>query len=293
MEGCIFNIQKFSLHDGPGIRSVVFLKGCPLRCAWCSNPESQDFHRQVIWDERKCVKCFHCIKEAKDNAVSYENNRIVAQFREDENYNVLCEHHALKVEGEKKSVDEVVEAVLKDEMFYEESGGGVTLSGGEVLSQPDFVMALCQKLKEKNIHIALETTGFAPFEVFAQVIKNVDLLLFDLKHYDTIKHEQACKVNNEMILYNMRYASTQKVDIIARIPVIPGFNDTLEDAYQFAQLLRSMDIDKVNLLPFHQFGMAKYTMLNKEYVYKDVPQLHNEDIAAYKEVMQKEGLQCE
>lgn len=290
MEGCIFNIQKFSLHDGPGIRSVVFFKGCPLRCKWCANPESQSFAIQVIWDKSKCTKCLSCIK--KNSHVHLEDDKIVATYDPDENYQTLCMHQALQVEGKMVSVDAVVDEVMKDVAFYEESGGGVTLSGGEVLAQPQFAYELGVALKRKNIHIAMETTGFARCETFQKCIENVDLLLFDMKNYDTIKHEQACGVRNEQIIANMQYAIKQGKEVIARIPIIPTYNDTLEDALAFAQLLQSIGVQKVNLLAFHQFGLRKYELLDMEYACKHLPQLHAEDLEAFKKVMEEQGLEC-
>ena len=291
MEGCIFNIQKFSLHDGPGIRSVVFFKGCPLRCKWCSNPESQNFNIEVVWDKSKCTKCLQCVKNG-NHQIECIDDAIVATYDENTNYNILCPNQALKVEGRKQNVESIVDEVMKDEMFYEESGGGVTLSGGEALSQSAFAIALCKALKQKGVHIAIETTGFASSEVFQAVIENVDLLLFDIKNYDTIKHEQACGVANAQIITNMKYAAQQGKKIIARIPVIPDYNDTLSDALAFARVLKSIGITQVNLLPFHQLGASKYELLGMEYTMQDTKQLHPEDLQEYKEVMIKEGLDC-
>lgn len=293
MQSCIFNIQKFSIHDGPGIRTVVFFKGCPLRCIWCSNPESQKFRIQVVCDSKKCTKCLTCIKHNKANNISLNHDRIVVNYYdEDENYKFLCPNDALQVEGRFVTISEIMKEVIKDKDFYDESNGGVTLSGGEVLSQSKFAIELMKELRNSKIHIAAETTGFAEPKVFQKFVEHVDLLLYDMKHYDTIKHEEACGVPNSQIIENMHYASNHNVEIIARIPVIPNYNDSLEDALQFSNLLNEIGITKVNLLPFHQFGLNKYELLGMEYKMKNVKQLYPEDLEDYKNIMIKNGLDC-
>lgn len=251
MHANIFNIQKFSIHDGPGIRTVIFFKGCPLRCLWCSNPESQSTCPQTLWN--------------KDNSP--------------------------KIVGELKSVDEILTEILKDKDFYEESGGGVTLSGGEVLVQTDAATALLSKCQGYGIHTAIETTGYAPADKFRKLISKTDLVLFDVKHYDNKKHKLYTGVPNEMILSNIQWACQANVRIIARIPVIPGINDTLEDANGFCSLLKSLNIINVNLLPFHQFGQQKYDQLNIDYKMTDAVALHPEDLVEYADVFRQSGLQ--
>ena len=293
MQACIFAIQKFSIHDGPGIRTVVFFKGCPLRCTWCSNPESQKFRIQVFCDSKKCTKCFACINNNKAHNISLKNNQITIDYYDkEENYKLLCPNNALQVEGKFASIPEIMEEVLKDKAFYEESNGGVTLSGGEVLSQYEFAIELMKELRKNTIHVSAETTGFAQPSIFHKFVENLDLLLYDIKHYDTIKHEEACGVTNKQIIENMRYAVNHNIDIIARIPVIPDYNDSLEDALQFSNLLNEIGITKVNLLPFHQFGLNKYELLGMDYKMKNVKQLYPEDLKAYQNIMLKEGLNC-
>ena len=192
--GRIFNIQKFSLNDGPGIRTVVFLKGCPLRCAWCANPESQEPQMQVLWDAGKCLHCNACVRNCPAGAVREVEGRILIDHGRcldgscSERGRFLCidrcPGHALEMAGEWQSVEEVMQLAMQDEPFYEESGGGVTLSGGEALMQPEFAVALLEALKARGVHTAMETTGFAAPEIFRQVIQHVDLLLFDIKHWD-------------------------------------------------------------------------------------------------------------
>jgi pyruvate formate lyase activating enzyme len=240
----LFNIQKFSLHDGPGIRTVVFFKGCPLRCRWCSNPESQD-----------------------------------ADPGSDGHY---------------YTVGEVMEVCLQDRPFYEESGGGVTLSGGEVLLQADFAIALLDRLGEEKIHRAIETSALAPPAVWREFIDHVELLIIDVKHYDRERHIEGTAVSNDLCLANLKTALDKgKADvgttgfspsILPRIPVIPGFNNSLKDAAAFSRLFIDMGITKVELLPFHQFGEKKYADMSIPYSMHGVPQLHQEDLAEYRQV---------
>ena len=251
LKGLIFNIQKFSINDGPGIRSTVFFAGCPLSCRWCSNPESQN------------------------------RNREAALTSGDP-----------KLAGKEWTVDQVIAEVEKDHCFYEESGGGITLSGGEVLQQHAFANALLKEAHKHSLHCAAETTGFASHEVFSEFIQNIDLLLFDMKHCDREIHHEKTGVYNDIILENMRYALEQRVPVIARIPVIPGFNANKKAAAGMAALLKDMGIKEVHLLPFHQFGEKKYEQLGIPYEMADVKQLHPENLQAYLDIFLKEGLEA-
>ena len=206
LTGLIFNIQKFSINDGPGIRSTIFFAGCPLSCRWCSNPESQNRNRDAA---------------------------------------LACGDP--KLTGRSWTIEEVLAEAEKDRCFYEESGGGITLSGGEVLQQHDFAAALLKEAHKRGLHCAAETTGFAAHEVFSEFIRNIDLLLFDMKHCAREIHREKTGVYNDVILENMRYAVAQKVPIIARIPVIPGFNANKKAAAGMAALLKDMGITEVHL----------------------------------------------
>ena len=249
--GLIFNIQKFSINDGPGIRSTIFFCGCPLSCRWCSNPESQNRYRKL--------------------ALASEDP---------------------KFSGRSWPVDEVLNEVEKDRCFYEESGGGITLSGGEVLQQHVFAEALLKEAHKRGLHCAAETTGFASSDVFASFIQNIDLLLFDMKHWNRETHQKKTGVSNDIILENMRLAVKENIPIIARIPVIPDFNNQLTDAEHFSLLLLSIGIREVHLLPFHQFGEKKYTQLGVDYEMKGYQQLHPEDLEEYRKIFLKHGLEC-
>lgn len=295
LKACIFNIQKYSIHDGPGIRTVVFFKGCPLRCLWCSNPESQDPKIQIIWDKNKCLKCLHCIDVCPNKAISLSDNHIKIDSKKcDACLKCInsCPHKVLSAEGDFLTLEQIMKEVMKDEVFYEESNGGVTLSGGEVLIQHEFASQLLKLLKERNIHTAIETTGYTSKEIFSKFIDNVDLLLFDMKHYDREKHFKATNVYNDLIIENLKIAIYREKEVIIRIPVIPGINSSLEDAKGFCKLLKSVNAKKINLLPFHQFGQKKYALLNKEYTFENTPQLHEEDLLDYKNIFIENGFDC-
>ena len=251
MKGLLFNIQKFSLHDGPGIRTVLFFKGCPLSCKWCSNPEGQRAETCLMADGNKKVP----------------DSRLY-------------------------SIEEILTTCLQDRPFYEESGGGVTLSGGEALTQPKFVVALLQSLREKGIHTALETSGYAQAEVFNEVSALADLVLFDIKHYDDSRHVEGTGVHNDLILANLQTALVEKTPILLRLTIIPGRNNSEEDAHGFASLLRSLGIETVQLLLFHQFGERKYEALNIPYAMRGVPQLHKEDLEEYTRILTAAGIKC-
>ncbi len=291
MQATIFNIQKFSLHDGPGIRTVVFFKGCPLRCRWCSNPESQAFNIQLFWNRSKCDDILGCLeKQGIKNARLEENEILLNHYDPTIDYETICPHGGISIEGYQASVDDIMEEIMKDKVFYDESGGGVTLSGGEVLGQAFFATKLLEALKAANIHTTAETTGYAPTPIFEKFIEPLDLLLYDLKHYDSDLHVEYTGVPNEQIIENIKVALNNKKEIIIRIPVIPNFNDSLEDAKQFSLLLNKLGATKVNLLPFHQFGMNKYAMMGREYTMKDVKQYYPEDLVDFQQTMIDHGI---
>ncbi len=293
--GIVFNIQKFSVNDGPGIRTVVFLKGCPLRCRWCSNPESQLVRKQVVWDSKACQHCLHCIDACVNHAVSIHDDHIHIDYslcRDCGTCVAECPARALQVEGEIKTVQEVIDVVMQDEVFYEESGGGITLSGGEMLAQPEFAIELYRAAKEEGLHTCCETTGFASREVFERVIENIDYMLFDMKHYDPKKHQEGTGVTNDLTAENMKLAIAKGKKVLPRIPVIPGFNDSLQDAQGLALKLQYVGAEECQLLPFHQFGENKYDMLDQEYQYHDVTALHKEEMQDYLQVFLDHGIRA-
>ena len=291
--GKVFNIQKFSVNDGPGIRTVVFLKGCPLRCRWCANPESQLVRLQILWDSAKCLHCGHCAQVCPVQAVSFTDAGICVCHENCTSCGICaqgCPGRALQLEGEKKSVQQVIDVVLQDQPFYEESGGGLTLSGGEFLMQPRFSRNMLLAAKEEGLHTCCETTGFAEQGVFISVIDLLDVILFDMKHWDPEVHRRATGVSNELPLQNLRTAITAGKDVLPRIPVIPDFNNALSDAVHFSSQLKKIGAERCQLLPFHQFGENKYKLLGRDYDYHDVPALHREELEEYRQVFLDHGI---
>lgn len=291
-KGIVFNIQKFSIHDGPGIRTTVFLKGCPLRCKWCANPESQLERVQILYDEKKCVQCQTCVHTCPQQAISLKDKILI-----DSNKCVgclQCVHNcptkSLSFEGEYKEVQDIVKTCMQDIDFYEESGGGITISGGEGMAQPEFLKALVKELKSNNLHVAIETTGYIQEDTFKELASMFDLLLFDVKQADTNKHFAGTGVHNELIKKNLTWAVSQDIEVLPRIPVIPGFNAELEDAKEIAQYLIDIGLDKIQLLPFHQMGERKYELLNRDYELKDIKALHPEDLKDYQQQFLNAGV---
>jgi pyruvate formate lyase activating enzyme len=294
--GVVFNIQKFSIHDGPGIRTTVFLKGCPLRCAWCANPESQLSKVQIMYDAEKCLHCGKCMETCPEQAISMQtNSRIHIDFKKCIgclSCTHICPGRALTHEGEHKTAEEVFQICMQDELFYEESGGGVTISGGEGMLQPDFTEALIRKLKAHRIHTAIETTGYIKPDVFQRLAPQFDLLLFDVKHYDSVQHHRGTGVHNEQIIENLTWAHDHGIDILPRVAVIPGFNDKPEDAAGIAALLNHIGLKRVQLLPFHQMGERKYEFLNRSYAMAGIKNLYAEDLKGYQKIFLNAGLDC-
>lgn len=294
-KGITFNIQKFSIHDGPGIRTTVFFKGCPLRCEWCSNPESQIKNVQILHDQSKCSYCLSCVAACPNGAITHEDNKII--INEDKCVGCLtcvnsCPNRALSYEGDYQTIEEIVDICMQDIDFYEESGGGVTISGGEGMSQPEFLKKLISELKKNSVHVAIETTGYVKKETFEELARELDLLLFDVKHYDREKHYNGTKVYNDLIVENLKWAIDNGIEVLPRIPVIPDFNNSLEDAEGLAELLVEVGAKKVQLLPFHQFGEKKYELLNRNYKYKNKKALYPEDLEEYQKIFLDKGLNC-
>ena len=295
MEGIIFNIQKFSIHDGPGIRTTVFFKGCPLRCEWCANPESQMIQPQVLYNEEKCMHCATCIHTCTKDAIKMIKGHIELDYKKCDGCMdcvKACPYKALTQEGEKKTVEEIVNTCMQDKDFYEESNGGVTLSGGEAMIQYDFMIALVKALKEKGLHVAIETTGVIDHERFKKAAPLFDLLLFDVKQADSLKHQKGTHMTNETIQKNFKWAIEQGIEVLPRVPVIPGFNETLQDAKEIAKCIKDAGAKDVQLLPFHQFGEKKYKLLGKDYKLHEVKALHPEDLADYQKEFLNIGLNC-
>jgi len=291
VKGKIYDIQGFSVHDGPGIRTTVFLKGCPLRCPWCHSPESQEFYPQLSWIamrclgteacEKRCIKA--CPKGALALTHSCENSEEVEKIQKVHVNWDLCDNcgacakgcypKALFISGEDYSVDDMIKRVSKDADFYRKSGGGVTISGGEPLSQPQFTLELLKKLKAKDINTALDTTGYAKWEVVESVLPYVDLFLLDLKHMDSKRHFDMVCVPNKLIHENARKIAASGGKFQIRIPVIPQFNDDEDNISRTAAFCKELGdaVEQVQLLPYHNLGIAKYARISDKKVMEAVP----------------------
>lgn len=246
MKGTIFNIQHFSLHDGPGIRTTVFFKGCPLRCIWCHNPESFKPEQQVVFDENKCLKCGSC-KDVRNEAAAEK-----------------CPSGAMEVIGKNLSVEDLMKEILKDKDYFETSGGGVTFSGGEPLMQPEFLQAVLKKCKKLGIHTAVDTCGYADRENFELIGDLTDLYLFDIKLINDELHKKYTGVSNSRILENLKFISESGKRIFIRIPLVPGITDTDDNISGIREFLRSIKFEQVNLLSYHGLAKNKYIKLGLE-----------------------------
>ena len=266
-KGIVFNIQKFCVNDGPGIRTTVFLKGCPLRCAWCHNPESHKKAPELLYGADKCIGCGACARICGEGAHSFDSGKHT--FLRDKctccgACAEACPSKALELSGGEKTGGEVIDEVLRDKIFYENSGGGVTLSGGEPLMQYDFAYAILKEAKVQGIHTALETCGYATREKIERIASVVDLFLYDFKLYDSELHEKYTGVGNGEIIENLHLVDRLGKEIILRCPIIPGVNDTDEHFSAIAEMASSLShILAVEVEPYHPLGNDKYARLGR------------------------------
>lgn len=252
VSGRIFDIQKFSVHDGPGIRTIVFLKGCALRCRWCCNPESQKYEIQTM------------LQDGKQKTI-----------------------------GRDVTVSEVLEIVKQDIPYYRRSGGGMTLSGGEMLCQSDFAYALLRSAKESYINTAVETTGFASYDKIENLLPYIDTVLMDIKHTNSAKHKEFTTQPNELILENAAKIAREAKRLVIRVPVIPTFNDTETEIADIAKFAAGLNgVNEINLLPYHRFGKDKYDGLGRKYLMGDIPSPTDEHMQKLKAVAERYGLKC-
>jgi pyruvate formate lyase activating enzyme len=292
-KGLIFNIQKFSVHDGPGIRTTVFLKGCPLKCAWCSNPESQSFHPELLARDVNCTRCGACVRACPQGAIGITKKagRIIDRQRCDQCLLCVqsCLYDSLRQCGNYMAVPDVLEEVLQDRLFYKNSGGGVTLSGGEPLSQRGFTKKLLEACKKEGLHTALETTGIASWDDMEGLLAFVDLILYDIKHLHSARHEKATGIPNLLILENLRRAASQ-CQIWLRIPLIAGFNDSEKHIRSLALLGNEVGAKKISLLPYHEGGRTKSDQLGKVYAYPEGKAPGQKHIRKLQRVIEEAGL---
>ncbi|MBI5601517.1 MAG: glycyl-radical enzyme activating protein [Gemmatimonadetes bacterium] len=257
--GLVFNVQRFSTQDGPGLRTTVFMKGCPLACSWCHNPESQSVAPAFVRLAHRCMRCGRCTDEELANPVV--TGRDVSDVDN-------CPTGALQIIGERTDAMSLLRRLLRDRVFFDQSGGGVTFSGGEPLVQAPFVTDVLQRLRAEGVHTALDTCGFGPWPYLRDAAAHADLVLYDLKLMDPARHEAATGVSNELILGNLKALAGVHANIWIRIPVIPAVNDDVANIDSAAEFLRSLrPAPRVDLLPYHPTGEAKFVRLGKHYAH--------------------------
>ena len=292
-KGLIFNIQKFSVHDGPGIRTTVFMKGCPLRCLWCSNPESQSFLPELLVRDVNCKGCGACLDVCPQGAISITKKagRWIDRQKCDQCLLCVqsCLYGSLNQCGQCKNVKEVLDEVLQDKLFYQNSGGGITLSGGEPLSQSGFVRDLLAECKKEGLHTTLETAGHGLWKDVEKVLRFVDLILFDIKHLDSGKHQKATGIKNNILLKNLQKAAATN-NIWLRVPLIAGFNDSAGHIKEIASLGKNIGVQKISLLPYHEGGKSKCQQLGRSYGFPEGKTPDQKQINELKKIIEKAGL---
>lgn len=292
IEANVFNIQKFSVHDGPGIRTTVFFKGCPLSCIWCHNPESQDEKTQILFDRDKCKLCGTCVKVCPQKAIKIAGDMPITDYNlcnQCRQCEIYCTFGARQIVGKKYTVEEVFNEVMKDKIFYEQSNGGVTVSGGEPLIQIEFVEELLKRLKDENIHTAVDTSGAVKFENLERVTKYTDLFLYDLKIMDDTKHKEFIGASNKIILENLRKLSEIHDNINLRMPIINGVNEDIEHIEETISFIKGLNIKRVNLLPYHDIAKHKYKKLDIIYEDERMKKPSDEKMQLFKNIFEKEG----
>lgn len=297
MKGKVYDIQKFAIHDGPGIRTLVFMLGCPLKCLWCSTPQTQKPSPEILYIESNCKKCLRCVDECPEKVITFSDEKIKIDRKLCTTCGQcvdVCPNQALKIVGDQRTVEELFQDVMKDNPFYRRSGGGVTIGGGEATMQQEFVTALLKKCKEIYIHTAMETCGYVKWEEMEKILEYIDLLYFDIKHMDSHIHKELTGVPNELILENARNASKMRPTII-RIPIIPGYNDSEENLLNTAKFAAELgeNLLRIELLPYHRFGIGTYEQLGRIYELKDVEPPSEEYMLKLKKLIESCGVKAQ
>ncbi len=288
MLGCVFAIKKFAVHDGPGIRTTLFMKGCPLDCLWCHNPEGKSYKKEIAFFAHKCIGCGHCKSICENQQIEPRNilreNCIACGKCEK-----ICFSEALTLYGKDMTVDEAFNALIEDKDFYLTSGGGATISGGECLMQADFVAEVLKKLKEANIHTAVDTCGYVPESAFKKVIDYTDIFLYDIKAFSEETHIKCTGKSNKLIWDNLKYLDKCNKKVIIRYPVIPEYNDF--EAEDIAKKLSTFNnIESVDILQYHNFSGSKYDALGLKNTMPDVEPPTNEKLNEIRNMFSSYGL---
>lgn len=283
----IFNKQKYNLYDGPGVRTLIFFKGCPLRCKWCANPEGLERAHQIMFKPTVCVNCGACVSACPKgiHQISLEGKHEIKRDIECIGCGAcvdVCMQEALKITGEQATISELLAYVEEDRSFYEHSAGGVTLSGGEVTAQPEAAINLLMACKREGLHTAIETCGYTKKENFLRFLEVVDLFLFDIKHMDPSRHAELTGVRNERILENLEMMLMKRANVKVRMPLLKGINDSREEIQAVIDFLQPYknfrNFRGIDLLPYHKLGVNKYIQLGLDYAIEGDPSLSDEDL---------------
>jgi pyruvate formate lyase activating enzyme len=290
--GTVFDIRRYSIHDGPGIRTTVFFKGCPLDCQWCHNPEGKSFKAELMLRPGRCISCGACIDACQPDAIDVGHNTNRERCIACGKCTVVCVAEARQLTGREMSVDEVMGEIERDRVFFDQTGGGVTFTGGEPLSQPLFLKSLLIACRASGLSSVVDTSGFAMWQVLEEVQPLVDLFLYDLKLMDSDRHLKWTGVTNEKILSNLRKLSELNQNLMIRIPIIPGINDDEDNLQQTGAFLASLPVQPaVELLPYHAIATSKYNGLGLEYRLDNIQPPSPEEMQAHVAVLKEFGLQ--
>lgn len=292
-QGSIFLIQGFSTNDGPGIRTTVFTKGCPLKCLWCHNPESANPFPELMTHNDLCIGCLKCLEACSRKAITFhpEEGRKILRSRCNRCLDCVevCPAKSLTAVGETITVDQVMAEVIKDELFFNRSGGGVTVSGGEPLSQGPFVLELLKACKERGLHTALDTSGYGSWAVLEKLLEYLDLVLFDIKHMDPRAHTRGTGKSNALPLSNLRRIP-RDIKVWIRLPIIPGYNDSEENLERVIALGRERGAEKISLLPFARYGDGKYLNLGRKIPMAEIQPLSQAKLTEIKSFLEQSGI---
>ena len=294
MKGNVSNIQKFSVNDGYGIRTIVFLLGCTLNCLWCQNPETLSLEPELMFVDTLCKTCGRCTgicpaagpKKSEDGQLTFNRSKCQDIYKCAD----VCPYEALRVSGRQMTSEQVIQEVLKDKVFYKQSGGGLTISGGEPLMQVDFTEEILKRIKQEGINTCIETAGNVPWESFEKILPYTDLFLYDLKFFNADSHQIWTGAKNEQILANFRLLAKEGKELIVRVPLIPGVNDGAEFGEIVDFVIESRSVKELHILPFHQLGSSKYKQIDKPYTMADWKEENAENIEKCKCYAESKGL---
>jgi len=293
-KGFIFNIQRFSTEDGPGIRTTVFMKGCPLRCIWCHNPEGLNSYPEIMWYKNKCIGCEECVRNCPNNAIIATSEGLITNRKKCQRCGrcaEVCPSGAREMIGRYFTIEEVMREVKKDKIFYSKSGGGVTVSGGEPCLQWESTKDLLRECKTIGIHTALDTSGYVEWKILYEILIFTDLVLYDLKLVDEVKHQKYTGKKPRLVLDNLKKISQLALPIWIRVPIIPGFTDDVENIRELAEVIKEVkNVERIDLLPYHRLGEAKYKSLGLEYLLDSLGPISDDKMEKFHKILDLKNL---